>query len=422
MQSLKLLERSKQVIKHPLLAGSMVMVIGSNLFNLAQFVYHFITGRMLGKALYGDFASIVSILGIVGIIQISLGLTIIKFVASKKREGEISNFIKWVNFWSIWAGVVVAVLMFIASPWLVNFFNFRERSVTYLLALMLLFFITLNVQRSVLQGLLRFDKYVLSLFAEGIVKIALSVLFMLLGLAVFGAVMGFFVGILASLLVSRASLSYYLKGPRGKKPDLLPLFRYSIPTFVQGLALTSMYSMDLLLVKHFFAPDIAGIYASLAVLGRVALFATTPVTHTMFPLVAQRFAHGKAYHNIFYLSVLMVGLASFLVTLFYLFLPGIPVGVLYGNEYLEGASILWWFGLFMSLLSLAMLFTQFYLSIGKTRIVWLFAIAALLQVVLIWFIHPSILTVIQISILCAALLVLALLIYFPYHNRHGKAS
>lgn len=416
-----MIKNFKTVISHPLFAGGTIMLVGSNIFNAGQFVYHIISGRLLGKIYYGDLAAIVSILGIIGIVQLSIGLTIIRFIASQKSKDKTANFIKWVNWWSLWTGIVVASLTFFMSPFLIRFLNIASPLSVYFLVPILLFFIVLNVHRSALQGLLRFDRYVLSLFAEGILKILLTIILVLAGFAIFGAMIGLFCGFLASFLVTRFSLAAYLRGKRGKRPDIVPLLKYSIPVFVQGVALTSMYSTDLLLVKHFFLPEEAGLYAALAILGRVALFGTTPVIHTMFPLVAQRFSRDKPYHNIFYLSVLMVGVISLIVVLFYLFFPRIPV-VLYGPQYIEGIPILWWFGVFMSLVSLSMLFTQFYLSIGKTRIVWLFAGAALLQIILIWFIHPTLLSVIQISILCAAGLLFALLVYFPYHTRHGKVS
>lgn len=392
------------------------MVVGSNVFNLTQFIYHFIAGRMLGKVYYGDFATIISILGIVGIIQITLGLTVVKFIASGKSKEAIANFSKWVNLWGIWAGVILGVLTIIFSPILINFLNIRQPVAFYVLGIIFFFFIALNVQRSILQGLLKFDRYVLSLFAEAAVKIILTLILIFLGMAVFGAVSGLLLGILSSLVVTRLSLSSLLSGKIGKKPELVPLFKYSLPVFIQGLALTSMYTTDLLLVKHFFSPEIAGTYASLAVLGRIAFFGASPVSHVMFPLVAKRFSHGEPYHRIFYLSILLVTGISLAVVLIYKIFPTIPIVVLFGQSYLDGAPLLWWFGVFMTFLVLAMLFTQFYLSIGKTRVVWLFVASALLQILLIWLFHADILTVIQVSIVSAALLFFSLLVYFPYHH------
>lgn len=411
---------TKKLVKHPFFAGSLVMVVGSNLYNFGQFVYHFLAGRFLGKVFYGDLAAIISILGLVAIIQNAIGLTIVKFVAAEKSGKAVSNLTKWVFWWALWAGLAAAAFTLALSPFLIKFLNIQQPVAIYLLGPTLLFFVLANTGRSVLQGILAFGRYVISLLSEISLKLILTVVFVLFlftGYAVFGAMVALFLGILASSLITVFFLKDFILGPKGDKPDIVPLIKYSLPVFIQGVALTSMYTADLLLVKHFFSPEQAGIYASLAVLGRVVFFGASPITHVMFPLVARRHSHGERYHNILYLSVFLILSISAFVVLFYYLFPELAIGILYGAEFLAGAPLLWWFGVFMGLVAFAMLLIQFYLSVGKTRIVWLFVLGAILQIVLIWFIHPDLLTVIKLSILSAALLVFSLLVYFPYHDR-----
>lgn len=417
MQKFKLIDLARRVIKSPFFGGSLIMIIGSNFHNFGQLIFHFLMGRLLGKVQYGDLASVVSILGLIAIVQISLGLTIVKFISSKKQKSAVSNFIKWVQLWGIWLGVFTGVLAFLLSSPINKFLNITRPDIIYLLGPLLFLFILLNVYRSVLQGLLSFGKYAVSLLVEVGIKILLAIVLILLGYKLFGAMVAIVVGAFGALILTRLFLSDHFKGGRGKMPNPSPLIRYSLPTFVQGLALTSMYSTDLILVKHFFSPEEAGIYASLAILGRIVFFGVSPVANVMFPLVARRHSHGEPYHQIFYLSILVILAVASPVILLYVFAPWIPMGMLYGSEFLPGAPLLWWFGLFMGLLALAMLFVQFYLSIGKTKIVSLFVLTALLQTVLIWLIHPSLLAVIQVSIISVALLLLGFIIYFPYHHK-----
>ena len=141
----------------------------------------------------------------------------------------------------------------------------------------------------------------------------------------------------------------------------------------------------------------------------------------MFPIVAKRFAAKEQYLKIFLLSLFLISIFSLFIVGFYFYFPQLSILVLFGKEYIEGASILWLFAVFMSLLSLAMLFTQFFLSVGKTKIVSVFVTAALLQVILIWFNHESLIKVIQMGILSSALLDLCLIVYFIYAfgNRSG---
>lgn len=410
----------KKIVSNPFFAGSMIMVLGSNLYNFGQFMYHFLAGRFLGTVSYGDLAVVISILGLVGIIQGSLGMAVIKFIASQKDARGLKNFIKWIDYWAFWIGVIVSLTVFILSPLLVTFLNITQPQAIFLVSPILLFNILATSGRSILQGLLKFKQYILSLITESVVKISLTILLSVLGFATLGAIGGLLIGIILSFLVARISLSSYLNGKRDKKPDVVPLIRFSSAVFVQGLALTSMYSTDLILVKHFFPADEAGLFASLNVLGRIVFFGTSPVTQVMFPLVAKRHAGGDDHKNILYLSLLLVvGISAFIVLLFSLF-PKIVIGTLYGADYLMGVPLLWQFAVFMALLSLAMLLTQYFLSIGKTSIVWAFAAAAISQIILIWFIHPSLETIIHISITIAALLAMVILLYLFYHQSDGK--
>lgn len=414
---------SAQILTNPLLSGSLIMVIGSNFSNAGQFIYHFFAGRMLGKVYYGDLASLVSIIGIIGIIQLSIGLTIVKFISSSKDQKVIANLIYWFNIWAVWLGAIGGVIIFFSSPVLIKFLNLHQPQSFYLMPPIFFLMVVAFTQRSILQGLLKFDRYVVSLIIEIFFKLLLTVIFVIFGLIVFGAMLGILFGVLAALAITYFSVSTYLKNGKGKAPDVFPLIKYSLPVFIQGAALTSMYSTDLLLVKHFFSAETAGIYASLAVLGRIVFFGSYPIAQVMFPLVAKRHAHNESYHKIFYSSVAILVLISAWVTLFYVLFPELIINILYGSQFIEGAGLLWLFGVFMGLLGLASIVMQFYLSIGKTRIVYLFPAAAFSQILLIWFIHPDILTVIKLSILSVSLLVVALFVYFPYHNTHknGKA-
>lgn len=406
-----------KIIKHPLFAGSLIMVVGSNLLNFGQWIYHLIVARLLGPSSYGELAAIISLIGELVIIQQALGLSIVKFISSEKGEKSTQNLIQWMNHWGVKIGISIGLMVLVISAFLNKFLHITDPLVTIVLAPTLLLAAIIQVHRSILQGLLRFGQYVGSLLVEVTIKIALSVVLIVLNFAVFGAMVSMLTAALLAWFFTRFSLREYLSKPKDKSPDLAPLLKYSVPVFLHALALTSFYSTDVILVKHFFPAHQAGIYASLAVLGRVAFYGAAPVVQVMFPLIAKRHSHGQPYHKIFYLSGLLIGGIVAAVVLFYVVFPELAVGILYGAGFLEGAPFLWWFGVFMGLLAFSMLFTQFYLSIGKTRIVWLFVAAAILQAALIWFIHPSFLTVIQLSILSAALLALSLIFYYPFHQR-----
>lgn len=393
------------------------MLIGLNIFNAGQFFYHLLAARVLGKVYYGDLAAILSIAGEISIMHAAIGMTIVKFIASEKNKNTVNNYIRWFGWWSILAGGIIGIIALAASPLIIKFLNITQPAAIYLLGPALFVSLIVSVGRSVLQGLMKFDKYILSMMAELGIRIFLTVVFTVLGFAVFGAMLASILGVLFSIYIIRFYVGDFLKREKGTRPDIKPLIKYAVPVFVQGLAITSMYTVDVLMVKHFFPSDKAGLYAAMGILGRSVFYGATPIVSVMFPLVSKRYARGEGYYSIFFLSVILIGLVSALIVGFYWLFPNLAILALYGSDFLEGASFLWLISLFMALVSIASLFVQFYLSIGKTGIVWPVAIASGFQAIFIWFIHPDILTVIKLSILSAALLVSALLIYFPFHGR-----
>ncbi len=412
-----------KIIRHQLLSASLVMIIGSNAYNFSQLIFHFLTGRFLGnKALYGDLAAIISLVGIIGIVQVAVSLSVVKLIASEQDNNKVAGFIKWLDKTTIFVSFVVFLVTFLVSPYLNTFLKLVEPKTVFFLGPIVAVFLVVSTERSVLQGLLNFKKYVISLLIEAFGKIIFTSILLFLGFNIFGGLAAYLIGVLIATLITRHFLSQYLKSHSQLIPDLGNFFKYSLATFIQGLALTSMYTMDLLLVKHFFSAETAGTYASLSILGRIVFFGTTPIANVMFPIVAKRHVNKQKYLSILFLSLtLVIGVSAILVIFYYLF-PALPIKLLYGKEYLDGVGLLWWFGLFMGLLSVAMLLTQFQLSIGKTSVIYLFVSAAILQILLIWFIHPDILTVIQLSLISTALLVLSLFIYLVLTMERQKIS
>lgn len=395
------------------------MVVGTNLHNAGMLIYHFLAGRLLGADYYGDLAALISIFGLLSIVQISFGLTLVKFIASSKDSEEANNLAKWAYSFSIWAGIIVTVLLFLLSLNIASFLHIKQKEAVYLFIPVVFLSFASNTGRALLQGFLKFGHYVLSLIVEVGLKIIFTIVLILLGYALAGAMVALFIGVLSGLFIVWLSLRGKISGEKGKIPKLFPILRYSLPVFIQSLALTSMYSADILLVKHFFSGEEAGLYAALAKLGTISFFIGSPITSAMFPLIAKKHSHGEKYHKVFYLSLFTIVAISAVVVLSYALFPVFLVGTLFGSGFLAGAPILWWFSVYMFFLGISVVFTQFYLSIGKTRVVWLFALAASLQILLIWFIHPTLLRVIQVSIISSALLAASLLIYFPYHDKRN---
>jgi len=414
------MKKIKQIINNPLFSGSAIMILGSNGASALNYIYHFVVGRMLGPAKYGELTALISLIGLFGVISLGLSLSVTKYVSSTKDIADVNNLNSWLKRKFFTFFVLFTVIILFLSPSIASFLNMENTGNVMLIALLFLFSFSSGINRAILQGLLKFKQIIISILLENGLKLLISVLLIILGFQVGGAVMGF---VLASIF-GWFLTSYFLKSNNTKDPKkpegLNKIVYFTIPVMIQSLAITSFYTTDVILVKHFFSSYEAGLYASISTLGRIIFFATSPISAVMFPIISQRLSKGVRFEKIFFYSLLATVFLSGLIIIFYGLFPQLAINLLYGSAYLESAHLLGLFGIFMTLFSISSLYINYGLSLGKTKIVFFPAAAALIQVVIIWFNHQSLEEVVLISIVTASLLLLSLIIYSKVRFSYGN--
>ena len=174
-------------------------------------------------------------------------------------------------------------------------------------------------------------------------------------------------------------------------------------------------------MKHFFDPVQAGIYATLSLVGRVIFFFSAPIGTVMFPLIVQKHAKEENYNSVFIFSLLLVFFASVILTILYFLFPEFVLHFFSNKEEaISAAPFVGLFGIYITLYSMLSICTNFYLSIGKTKVFIPVLFGALLQAVLIWIYHATFLHVIIISLGITSLLLVLLLLYYR-HYEHRPA-
>lgn len=407
----------KGLVTHPLFSGSAVMVIGSNSVNALNYIYHLIMGRMLGPSNYGELAALISLIGLFGIIPSSMSIVVIKYVSSAKNTQEVNNLVSWLKSKVFQVSIVFFFIILVASPLISSFLNITKISYLFLIAISFLFSLQALLNRSILQGLLKFKEMIFSVLVENTGKVFISALLVFIGFAVGGAMLAFAISALFGWYVTNFYLRNYSKKNQNLLPDVKSMIMFTVPVLVQAVSTTSLYSSDVILVKHFFSSYDAGIYAALSTLGKIIFFGVGPIGAVMFPIVAQRQAKGGDFRKIFMYSFILTSLFALTILTAYWFFPELAIKLLYGSAYVGAANLLIWFGLFMSLFTLASLLISYSLSLGKTKIVLIPLFTSLLQIIAIWFYHQSLFAVILISTLVCALLLALLLIYLSLENR-----
>ncbi len=412
------------VLKHPLFAGSFIMIVGSNSVNLLNYLYHIASGRLLGPEKYGELASLISVISLLSVIPASFSLVIIKYVSSAKNSQEIRGLLVWLKSITLKASILVSAVIILFSPFISSFLKIESNFFVILIALLFMFSLSSLILRSVLQGLLKFKEFIITLLAEGMSKFSLTFIILFLGFGVFGALISLVISAIIGFIITIYYLKeIFLSESSSKRPkNLKAMFSYAVPVAFFTISATSLYSSDLILVKHFLSAYDAGIYAALSTLGKIIYFGTAPIGSVMFPLVSKKFSSGEKYMKIFLYSLVSTLIISLSILIVYLFFPDIAIQILYGPSYLNAQRLLIWFGLFITFFTLSSLVISFNLSLGKLKVVIFPFIAAIAQIILIWFFHESLFVIILISNVVSALLLLSLLIYSSYEKKQLSSN
>lgn len=388
-------------------AGSLLTGAVNYLFNIVM-----ARERFLGPAGFGSLAALSSFLYLDGVAVTTIVTATAYTVASKVGRGEERQIGALCTLLTRKVGVPAAAfagILVVLSPFLARFLHLESVGPVVVLAPALWITLLLGVTSGVLQGLLAFSALALIGLLGAVLRLGLAVPLVAVGLGVSGALLA---GVLAaaigygtSLALLRRHLHRQAAGPDDHR--VLPvqgLARYTGHVFAATFGLTALFSVDLLLAKHYLGPDDAGLYGGLATLGRVIYFATLPLTLVLFPVLTKRAAAARPTKTLLLLSGAgVVAIASMVVTLAALF-PAAIVRATLGSAYLAAASELWRFTLFYGFVSLATWLTYVFLAFGETRAAWLSGLSLFVQVVLIMRFHGSVREIILVSLVAAGAL------------------
>jgi O-antigen/teichoic acid export membrane protein len=416
-------QKAIQFLKHPLIYGSSIVVVGGLIANFFNFLFNLFMSRNLSIPDYGILANIVSIITFPALIAGAVNPLIIRFSGSyfaNERYDLIRGlYIKILKF-LLPLGTFASLFFILNISNISNFFHIENRPVLVITSAMIFFAFLGVLNMALLQAKLAFGYQVFLNLLGAVTKLLLGMLFVVTGYSVTGATSAM---LIATILIYSASFFpirfiFNHKLVTESIINTRELFSYGIPSALTLLGLTSFISMDILLVKHFFDPVNAGIYAGLSLIGRVIFYISFPIGSVMFPIIVKKHAKNENFHNTFKLSLALVFLPSLLITIFYYSFPKFSIlFFLKKPEYLSIEPLLGLFALFISTYCLLFIISTFYLSIKKVFIYIPILIGASLQMILIFFYHQSFLQIIIISLSITFLLVLGLLLYYPHASR-----
>ncbi|MBI2148952.1 oligosaccharide flippase family protein [Candidatus Woesearchaeota archaeon] len=410
MVSIKdLLEKVK---KDKMIKDSFVLLVATMIMNISGFLYHFVMGRLLDPAKYGVLGAILSILYILLVPFYVIQTSISKFIAgfkAKKDYKSISNIFSRSCKKLFFISIITIIIILIISPYIAKYLNIPVKTI-WVVSIAIPFMFLLPIIRGLLQGIQNFNKLGWNFVVEAISKFIFGLILVYIGLHVFGAILGIVISYAVSFIVGFILLKKYFKTYK-KELNTKAIYKYSLPVFITLLTLTLFYSLDVMLVKHYFDEITSGYYVAFALLGRIAFFASFSIVFVLFPKVVEMHELKKENIHLLKKALLLITIVCLGVITGYLILPKLVVLILFGSKYIAITKYIAAFALVMSLFSYVYVIAFYNLSINRTNFVYYLFILNILEILLIIRFHSSLWQIIAVLLILIFITLIIMILY-----------
>jgi O-antigen/teichoic acid export membrane protein len=289
--------------RNRVLSGSAILLVGLSLATLINFAYNIAVARFLGPIGFGHTTAVYTLLILISSVTLSFQILTAKIVA--QQESPNAQAVAYKGFhWRGWAaGILVGLLLLVFRQAVTDYLNLPNPVLIDLLALGTAFYVPLGARRGCIQGVCSFRHLAHNLVLEGLVRLGGSFLLILLGTGVRGVI---------AANAGAVAIAYFFANPKlptptGSVPKVPVAFHEGLQAAVFFAGQVVINNCDIVVVKHFFPSQSAGIYAAAAMVGRVVFAFAWAVVSSMFPIVAETHSRKQMEdHDVLRTSLLLV--------------------------------------------------------------------------------------------------------------------
>jgi O-antigen/teichoic acid export membrane protein len=407
------LTHKSKSLRARIVAGSVVLLSGSGMTIATNLLYNIVVAQFLGPRGFGQATVVYTLLILLSAVMLALQIVSSKVVAQQPTpEGKAAVYRAFHHTaWGL--GLTVALALYLFRGQISDYLNLPDPALVALLAIGAAFYIPLGPRRGYAQGTFAFRSLATNLVIEGAVRLVGSYLLIVSGFGVRGVI---------AANAAAVAAAYFVLPPKlvGRIPNPLN-FRYAFRETAQA---TVFYAGQMLIgncgivmVNHFFAAREAGIYAAVAMVGRVIFTMTSAVVNTTFPLVAGTSHENRRDLRVIATSLLLVlgsgaGLALALCAApdwvwTHLFGTGFRVEGRYGLSYLLAL-----YALAIVIYSLSAVIITFEMSYKIANTSWVQLALSGLLVGAIYLFHDNLRDVVLVQLVLMALLLVMVAVPF----------
>lgn len=291
-----------EALRERVLRGSAILLFSSGLVAATNLLYNLLIARMLGAAGFGDASALYTLLMLLSAVTLAFQIVTSKFIARNSElliKAQIyAGMIR--RAWQV--GIGIALVLAVGSGYLKSYFNLPAQHDLILLAVATGVYIPLGVRRGKMQGCYDFRALAINVVIEVAVKFIGALLFLHFDIGVTGVMIAVLLSIVAAYLAGRPGAQYR------KTAGVIKVapFGESMHAVLYFVGQVILSNLDILLVKHFFPLPEAGVYAAVALVGRVVFMLCWSVVSSMFPVSASQ-THRQVGRSVLYTGLFLVG-------------------------------------------------------------------------------------------------------------------
>jgi O-antigen/teichoic acid export membrane protein len=386
----------------------------TSLVNVLSFAFHVLVSRRLGVAAYGSLNALLAGLTIFAVPSLILATIVVKYAAEFRALGDARRLRALTvrvatGLSAVALGVALAGAA--ASPLIGAFLHVSDLGAIVLTIAMLALNLVLPALRGILQGIEDFRAFAISAVVEAAVKIVLAVGLTAIGWGLRGALAAWLFGTLVAFGYTGLTLWLRYRGiaPVSLLLDFARLVRTSAGVAVAMFCVTSLTYVDVIVVKHVFDAETAGLYGATALAGKMLFYLVGFVPAVLLPRAANLALSGKPVLPVLLQALGMVAVLAGGGLFLYASVPALVVSALAGGAFVAAAPLLFPYGVAATLLAALNTVVLFKLGIHRFDFVVPLAAIALLELIAIALFHDTPQRVIQILIVANACGLLAVL-------------
>ena len=382
------------------------VLVGFGLWNLGNYAFFLLAGRILGPKDYGLVAALLSVALVIQTPFMSFAGALARVVGGRvdRGAGIYALALRRALPATIVTGAGVALIIVVAGavddsiptgPLLATEATLLPAAI-------------LPLALGQLQGEREFGRFAIGMASFGLPRpVALAVL-AALGLGIYAALLGTAV---TAFIATAVAVGFTIGPARAAPadPGAAPwrAFSGSLVPFAVGIAaISALTNVDVVAAKLALGGDDAGLFAAAAILAKSVLVVPQAIVTVALPRVAARHSAGRPTSPLLAAATGVAVAASLLIVAVAAILADPIMRITFGDEFADGAQVLAEFTAVSALMGLLIVLLYHQLALGSYGFAWVLVAAAVLQVALLAAFHGSAEAIIAVDAVVATLALL----------------